>query len=265
MRLKVIGGGNMGTAVVKAAIAKGVFLKENITIFERLDERAQFLRNELGCEVKVKPEIEGHDVLMVAVKPQNYEEALLSLRGSARESNLIISIMAGISTDALKKFLSPAQVIRVMPNTPASIGAGMSVYYGDHSVTDDSFGITARLLDACGKSIKVNSEDMIDASTAISGSGPAYVFYLAEQIAKTAVGLGFTEEQAELLSRQTTFGAAKLLDSSGETAAQLRKAVTSPGGTTAAAIDTLNASNCDGTINQALKNAYLRAKELGKE
>ena len=262
MGFKVLGGGNMGSAMVKAALDQGVFSKEETVIFEKMPEKVELLKRELGCQVSLEAmHLEPGDILMVAVKPQNYQSPLSWFK--ADSTNLIISIMAGISTEAIQDLQPEAQVIRVMPNMPASIGSGMSVYFGNEKVTETSFQITAKLLDACGKSMKVDSENMIDASTAISGSGPAYLFYLAEQMALAAIDLGFTAEQAELLSTQTVYGSSELLDQSAETAETLRKQVTSPGGTTAAAIGTMDSMECNRIINKALKSAYNRARELG--
>lgn len=264
--LTIIGGGNMGGAIAEAVVQKGIISQEQLSIVEKNAERREFLQKLLGCRVveAIEELKEKSEAFMIAVKPQYCIPILESLAGYALSETLFISIMAGVKIERMEQHLKPAQVIRVMPNTPCSIGMGMSVYYGGEFVKEESFEFTQKVLDTMGSSFRVDKERMIDASTAISGSGPAYLFYLAESLVLGAEKLGFTHEQARLLAKQTVLGASNLLDKSGESPQELRRKVTSPGGTTAAAIQHLDQKQVRENLVGAYEQAYQRAIELGE-
>ncbi len=165
---------------------------------------------------------------------------------------------------ALRDGLGQQALVRVMPNTPAQVGLGMSVYCADPAVTPQQQEAVEKLFQASGATLAVESEDAIDAATAVSGSGPAYVFFLAEHWMKAAGKLGFSEAQAELLVQQTLAGATELWKRLGVPAGTLREQVTSKGGTTAAALDSFRESGVGPGIEDGVVQAYRRAKELGR-
>ncbi|WP_415218506.1 pyrroline-5-carboxylate reductase [Rhodopseudomonas sp.] len=202
--------------------------------------------------------------LVVAVKPQMFTEAAAALRGYVGPSTLVVSIMAGKPIAALSEQLG-GHVVRAMPNTPAAIGRGITVAVAAGSVTAAQRGIADALLRATGGVEWVDDEALIDAVTAVSGSGPAYVFLLAEELARAGVEAGLPEELAMTLARATVAGSGELLHRSDLDAATLRKNVTSPGGTTAAALEVLMAN--DGfrpLLTRAVAAATKRSKELAK-
>lgn len=265
-KMTVIGGGNMGTAIVKAVISQNIISQENITIIENFPERQEFLKSELDCNIQaeIDSSISDQDVIMVAIKPQSTDQVLSLLKGKLNQKQLIISIMAGIKIQTLEDYLAPAQIVRVMPNMPSAIGYGMATFCGGKTVTEESFKLAEAILNATGKSFKVEKEEMIDSTTAISGSGPAYVFYFAEAMTEGAKQLGFNDEEAQLLAKQTLLGAAQLLEQTGTPAGTLREQVTSKGGTTAAALNSFAENKIAELLQEGFKAAFDRSIELGK-
>lgn len=265
-KLTIIGCGNMGSAIVEAILQNNIVSASAITIVEKIDNEytAKFKSmgatrlNQIG-ELKKKL-----DFVILAVKPQGAKEVLKSLSAHVDSDSLILSIMAGISISEIKDFLGDLQIIRSMPNTPCAVHEGMSVYCGNDSVKSESYQLVDSILDAMGKAIQVNEEKMIDAATAISGSGPAYVFYLAEALQEGAEKLGFTPDQAQILAAQTLLGASTLLDQSTDHASILRKKVTSPGGTTEAALNSFENNKIKENLIQGFVAAFDRSIELGK-
>ena len=166
--------------------------------------------------------------------------------------------------ESLQQLSGHTKVVRIMPNTPAQLAQGMSVFHAAKEVNSTEKTLVKQLLDSCGKCFEVQSETMIDAATAISGSGPAYLFYLGEQMVKAAMELGFSESEASQIVQQTIFGSAQLWLHSGESPGTLRQRVTSPGGTTAAAIEKFDDMNIGPGIRQGIHQAFLRAVELSK-
>jgi len=232
-----VGGGNMGYALAAALIRRKVCAPQDITVADPIDairKRAAVL----GCLVTERPTHSDGRVVVLAVKPQQAQEAMQALTGSLKPDQVVVSIMAGVRLATIQAAMKHQAIVRVMPNTPAQIGLGMNAYYADPVVTAKQLEPVHAMLSASGEALLVASEDLIDAATAVSGSGPAYVFYLAEHWMRAAEALGFSPTQATALVRQTLRGATELWQSSGISAKQLREQVTSKGGTTAAALDT---------------------------
>ncbi len=265
--LGFLGAGNMAEAIARAAVREGVLSPDQLIVSDPSPPRQQVF-NEIGvtaCDDNRRV-IRDCDQVMLAVKPQVVQQLAGDL-AEARPDQVIISIMAGVTTASLEATIGrAARVIRVMPNTPVLVGCGMAgVAMGAHAEHGDE-GLTMRLFGATGRVILVDEADL-DAVTAVSGSGPAYVFYLAEamQAAVKELGLG---DHAPLLVGQTILGAAKLLAESdgmtaGHAAADLRRRVTSPGGTTEAAIETLEQGKFMTLMADAMKAACQRSRELG--
>ena len=254
----------MGASMAQAFLRNNLFPPSDLLIVETDDDKRSHLSHDLGCltQKSAGKELESYGTVILAVKPQVSVTVMQELSAYLQPKHLVLSIMAGITVDKLVKNLKHSAVVRVMPNTPAQIGEGMSVYYATPEVNDDQHQVIKALLSSCGRCLKVSKEDAIDAATAVSGSGPAYVFYFAEQMIASAKNLGFTDEEAKKLSLQTLKGAILLWEHKDIPAAVLRQQVTSPGGTTEAAIRSFGENKVDQHIQEGILRAYQRAKEL---
>jgi pyrroline-5-carboxylate reductase len=261
--LGFLGAGNMAEAIAKAAIDRSVLRPVQMIASDPSEER-RALFAKLGVTVTADNAqvIRGARQVLIAVKPQVMAKAAADLAAHGSPEQVLISIMAGVTTEKLARTISKdCRIVRVMPNTPLMVGYGMAgVSLGKHARPGDE-ALTLQLFSAAGEAIVVE-EKFIDGITAVSGSGPAYVFYLAEAMERAAreMGLG---DQSPLLVRQTILGAAQLMAKSGEPPADLRRKVTSPGGTTEAAIKHMEAQGVAGHVGDAMKAAERRSKELG--
>lgn len=261
MRIAVLGGGVMGETLA-AAFLEGSPRPE-VVIAEKRPDRASELERDLGVAVLAPDQaVGGADVVVLVVKPQD-TAALLSQVGSLIEpGSVVISIAAGITTASIEAAVPPSvSVVRAMPNTPARIGQGVTGISAGSRCTPEALATAEQLLARVGLVVIV-PEDLQDAVTAISGSGPAYLFYLAEAMVASAVELGLDTETATAMVTRTLLGASLLLDASEETARELRHKVTSPGGTTAAAIGTLDDREVTAHVIAALTAARDRSREL---
>lgn len=258
------GAGKMGGALLTGWLAQGLDGGDVVVIEPHPTDDITAL-SARGVRLNASAaDVGAVSTLVVAVKPQMFAEAATALRGYVGLSTLVVSIMAGKPIAALSEQLG-GHVVRAMPNTPAAIGRGITVAVADGSVTAAQRGIADALLRATGGVEWVDDEALIDAVTAVSGSGPAYVFLLAEELARAGVEAGLPEELAMTLARATVAGSGELLHRSDLDAATLRKNVTSPGGTTAAALEVLMAN--DGfrpLLTRAVAAATKRSKELAK-
>jgi pyrroline-5-carboxylate reductase len=260
IKIGIIGAGNMG-----GAIARGLsktLKSENIIICEKNNETALMLSSEL--KIRQKADIKGlseeSDVVIIAVKPAIVEEVLRSLKDY---SKIIISVAAGVTIHKIEEIVGNKKIIRAMPNTPAISGCAMTVLSLSNSVTEDESQIALSLFESLGRVI-ILDEKYMNAVTAISGSGPAYVFTFIQAIADAGVKLGLTRNDSLLLAGQTIFGSAKMFLDKMENPIKLRDNVTSPGGTTIAAVHTLERSGFSGVVMDAIEEAFKRAKELEK-
>ncbi len=261
-----IGSGNMAEALIKGIIAAEVYQPHDIMVSDVRGERLE----ELAREYKVR-EIEnnvvlanGADVVVLSVKPQNMNDVLGEIKGKCKDDVVVISIAAGVTTAKIASFLGDVPIIRVMPNTPALIGEGASALFAKN-VSGEAMALAMKVFGAVGKAVVVDREELIDAVTAVSGSGPAYFFLLMEEMIKAGEELGLDEATAKELVLQTAKGAALLAeqaDGRGETAAQLRRKVTSPGGTTEAALKVFSEQKYSRLVTTALTAARDRSKEL---
>jgi pyrroline-5-carboxylate reductase len=211
--------------------------------------------------------IEGVDVVILAVKPQQLQDVVRELSADWQPDQLMISIAAGIRIEDINRWLGKSQssIVRAMPNTPALVEAGATALFANEHVTHQQHELAESILRACGLAIWLQDEKHMDAVTALSGSGPAYFFLVMEAMEKAAIELGLPQETARLLCLETAFGAAKMALESGEPASTLRKQVTSPGGTTERAIHELEDGGLHGLFENALVAAALRARELANE
>ncbi len=264
-KLAIIGVGNMGGAILEGVMKAGLFRPSNIVLCDLVSERAQTAAAKYGVSVSQTASEAAHEAttVLLAVKPQTMADCLAGLKTTVTPSQLIISIAAGITTDFIAGRLSAgARVIRVMPNTPALVGAGVSALCAGARATENDMAHTEKIFSALGKVYRFH-ESLMDAVTAVTGSGPAYLFLFAEHLAQAAINCGLPEKEAPGLIAQTLFGASKLLIESDEPTSVLRARVTSPGGTTEAAVATLKERGFGESILAAVSSALKRAKELG--
>ncbi|HVM10797.1 MAG TPA: pyrroline-5-carboxylate reductase [Acidimicrobiales bacterium] len=247
LKLLVVGGGRMGEALVVGLVRSG-WAAADVGVVEKLDSRRNDLAKLLPG-VTVVDEVVAASGAIVAVKPNDVSAACRALAGVGVDR--VLSIAAGVTVDALEADLGPSvRVVRAMPNTPAQIGAGASAIAPGSSATDDDLAWAEEILGAVGTVVRV-PEHLLDAVTGLSGSGPAYVFLVAEALIEAGVLNGLPRDVASVLARQTLLGAARLLVESGEAPETLRAAVTSPGGTTAAGLQALE--------DRAVRAAFLDA------
>ena len=266
VQLGFLGAGNMAEAIARGIVGAGLVPAREMLASDPDERRRTLFERELKIPAldDNRALAERASLILVAVKPQVFDKALVPVGGLFGPKKLILSVCAGISTARIEAVVAAGtRIVRAMPNTPMLVGRGMAAVCAGKQATPADVAKAQRLLGAAAQVIRV-PEDLMDAVTAVSGSGPAYFFYLAEKLAAAGVELGLPEEDARLLSRVTFEGAAKLLAESAETPEELRRRVTSPGGTTEAAIKTFDALGFAKTVSAAVKAARDRARELGR-
>lgn len=263
MKVSILGGGTMGEIIVRALLRKEIFRPTEIMVAELLAERREvFLPLEVGITGHAPDLIPDCDLLVVCVKPQFATAALLSLGGKLEPHTLVISIMAGVETEDLTRTLNHELVIRSMPNLPARIGEGVTVWRATPAVSPRARVLARMFFLSMGREVEVEDEDLLDVATAVSGTGPAYIFYIAENLLEAARAHGFDEQRAQRLVRHTFQGAMELWSETGESPEVLRRKVTSKGGTTHAAVTYFQEHDIGGTFRAGVGKAYERAKEL---
>ncbi len=260
-----IGGGNMATAMISGLHNQG-FPVAQIDIVEPFDEARERLQSHFGiaAQAQAGAYLSQATIVIWAVKPQSFKEAALQVRFYTRDA-LHLSVAAGIPSDSIAKWLGNERVIRTMPNTPALIGKGMTGLFARPAVTEIDRQHAERIVTGMGRFLWLERENLLDAVTAISGSGPAYMFYFMEAMTAAGAEMGLAREQAYQLAVATFIGAGELALSSHEPPEILRQRVTSKGGTTHAAITVMDDSHIKELFSNALHAAHLRAKEMGAE
>ena len=261
-KVAVIGAGVMGEALIAALISSGVN-PDRITISEKREERAQELITRYSIkQAALSSNVADADALLLVVKPQDMASVLEDIKGSINPTAVVITFAAGKTISFIANGLGTANpVVRVMPNTPTLVGEGMAAASMGSGVTAAQRDFVLGFLGATGRVIEV-SEELQDAVTATSGSGPAYFFAFVEAMVAGAQELGLSQEDATTLTLQTIVGAAKLLDQSGKSATTLRENVTSPNGTTAAALASFSDDKMSSMVAKAMKAARDRSQEL---
>jgi pyrroline-5-carboxylate reductase len=269
IRLAFVGSGTMAEAMLKIAIEVEVARPQRIVASGPRKERAQELRTRYGIEACTDNRLaltvdKGDvDVLVLSVKPQVLPAVLAELHGLIPAQALVLSIVAGMKTQTIADGLAHAAIARAMPNTPAQIGQGMTVWTGTSTVSDLQRGWARHLLQAMGEEIYVQNENQLDMATAVSGTGPTYVFLVMEALTDAAVHLGFSRRVARQLVTQTVLGSALFARQSGRHLAELRNMVTSPGGTSADAIYQLDKGGLRTVLSKAVWSAYQKSVQLG--
>lgn len=259
-----IGGGNMAQALIGGLISRGL-PPTRITVSDPVEQIRQLLQEK---EVHVTQDntaaIQNADVVVLAVKPQVLANVLRPLKGLLSDK-LVISIIAGAEIKTISNLIDSERIVRVMPNTPVLVQTGAHGIYATDVVGASDRELTSQILAATGLTIWVNSEAQIDAVTAVSGSGPAYFFYLMESMIRAGKNLGLDEKVATALTLQTALGAAQMAITSSNTPSELRKNVTSPNGTTQAALEVFDRAQISQNIQSALAAAQKRSQELAQE
>jgi len=262
-----IGAGNMAYALIKGLLNNG-FDANQINIS---DPNEELLRNR-ESELKVSTYsdnaslLSNSDVIFFAVKPQVLSNVCLELKGIVKSKHLFVSIVAGIRSSDINRWLGGNfSLIRTMPNTPALFQSGVTGLFANELVDNEQKSLVSSILSSVGECFWVNEEKLIDAITAISGSGPAYFFLLMESMKQAGMALGLDEETANSLSIQTAYGASLMANKTGKDSRTLRAEVTSPNGTTQSAIESFQDQNFEGIVANATRAAYDRARELSNE
>lgn len=261
MNIYFLGGGNMAAAIAGGLVRQG---GHRVHIANRGKEKRERLAEELGVSVSEKlPDLAADDVLVLAVKPQDMQAAC---QGVQTNGALVLSVAAGLSIATLSRYLGGTRrIVRVMPNTPGKIGLGVSGMFADDSVSDQDKAAADSIMRAVGITVWLDGEERLHDITGISGSGPAYVFYLLDALKQAARQQGFGEKEAHRLSLATFKGAVALAERTGEDFAVLQQNVTSKGGTTHEAIETFKAGQVAETVVKGVAACVNRSRELAKQ
>lgn len=264
--LAIIGTGRMGEALLRGLLGSGQLDPDRVICTDAIEQRCDQLRDAYGVRVTSdnRAAIEAADVVLIALKPQVLLATITSTRDAFRPGQTVISVAAGITIAALEAAVGDGvAVVRVMSNTPAQVDAGMSAVAAGTSAGERELALAEALLAPVGRVIRTKEADL-DAVTALSGSGPAYIFLVAEAMTEAGVLLGLSRDVATELVVQTILGSATMLRESEQSAAELREAVTSPAGTTGAALHVLEQAGLRAAFLDAIEAAKLRSEELGR-
>jgi pyrroline-5-carboxylate reductase len=266
MKVLIIGSGNMGKTYARSFLTSRFISASDLFILDKNKEHAASLPEIPISNIHVNADgfIKQADIIILAVKPQDFPALAEQIGPFIQAGQLVISIMAGIKISTIKQLTKATKIVRCMPNLPAQIGMSMTVFTSSPEIDKKELFIVQNLINTTGKSVYVEDENMIDAATAISGSGPAYVYYFMEAMIQAGVKMGFTLAQAELLVNQTFMGAVHLHNQSELTCKEWISKVASKGGTTEAALRVFTENMVNEKIETALGAALARAKELGK-
>ncbi|MBI4236073.1 MAG: pyrroline-5-carboxylate reductase [Chloroflexi bacterium] len=265
VRIGFIGGGVMAEAMIKGILGRELAAPQDLTVGEVLADRRRSLEESYHVHAteENRAALGRSDIAVVAVKPQQIAAALGPLKGSVPPACLVLSIAAGVRIATIQGLLAHRPVVRVMPNTPAQVGYGMSVWTATPEATSPQRAEAASILRALGKEIYVEDEHYLDMATALSGSGPGYVLLFLEALIDAGVHVGLPRPMAEVMARQTLLGTAHLAEETGRHPAELRNMVTSPGGTTAEGLLALEEDGLRAAVIHAVLAAYEKSQALG--
>jgi len=264
-KITFIGSGAMGGAIIKGILAQGLVTANQITASDPAAARRDMMASEYGINVMGDnvEAVDGATMVILSVKPQVLDLVAPGLMGKIDKDALVLSIVAGVSISSLQQMLEHQRIVRTMPNTPAQINMGATVWMASESVTDEQCVETKLVLGALGKEIRVHKESYIDMQTGLGGSGPGFVFLIIEAMIDAGVQMGFSRADSQTIVLQTIGGSVELVKQTGLHPAELRNQVTSPGGTTAAGICALEKGGLRTTLTNAVLAAYEKSCELG--
>jgi pyrroline-5-carboxylate reductase len=265
MRIAFIGGGTMAEAMVRGIIAGKLARPNQISVGEPVEERRKHLSEEYGVSVSNRnlQALRNAEVVVLAIKPQNLKEVFVSLQGKMAPGHTVVSIVAGAKLSTIVDGLGHGAVVRVMPNTPGQIGQGVSVWTASGGVSQEGRQLARAIVSTLGEEVYVEDEKYVEMATALSGSGPAYVFAFLEALMDAGVYLGLPRDMARVLAVQTVLGSAMLMKQSGESPAALRDRVSSPGGTTVEGLLAMEEGAFHATVMKGVIAAYEKALRLG--
>ncbi len=265
-RVSFVGTGTMAEAILRGLLTRGVVAPGDVVASAPRPERRAALSESYGVRTVAEnaAAADGADVVLLCVKPQMVPKVLPELREVLDSRQLVVSIAAGVSLAALESLSYHPAIVRSMPNTPSHVGEGMTVWVASHAVTAAQTAHTRAIFGALGRELQVDNEDYLNMATSISGCGPSYVFVVMEALTDAAVQIGLPRYIAEELVTQTVLGAARLAQETGRHPAALKNAVTSPGGTAAAALYQLERGGLRPTMADAVMAAYERSVALGR-
>jgi len=267
MKVLVIGAGNMGLTYAQGMSKSRLLKKRNIMVLDKSEEKLEELNqiSHFDAFNELEDCVPKADIIFIAVKPYHAEGVFKAISKLVNKEQIIVSIMAGVTIASIKELTGLEKVVRAMPNLPAQIGKGLTSYVTSPEISRIEMLTVESLLDTTGKSMRVSSENFIDASTGISGSGPAYVFYFMQSMMEAALQMGFSKNDSTVLVSQTFTGAVELFNQSNLSPNSWMDRVASKGGTTRAALDSMEDNNVNELIKEAAFAAFSRAVEMGKE
>ncbi len=267
MKVLVIGAGNMGLTYAEGMAKSPLLNRRKLMIYDISIEKIEALQEEPLFDVyeHIETCLAQADIVFIAVKPYHCEELFEKIKPIVNQDQIFVSLMAGVTIQKIQTLLDVKKVVRTMPNLPAKVGKGVTSYTASKEVSRVELLMVRNLLDTTGKSIKVENENFIDASTGISGSGPAYVFYFMQSMMEAALKMGFSVNDSKILVSNTFEGAVELFNQSDLSPTSWMDMVASKGGTTRAALDSLDDNNVKELIKEAAYAAFDRAVELGEK
>ena len=266
MKITIVGCGNMGLIYARSFLKYNIVSKDNLLLVEKNETRKEDLKR-LDIGKVVVPDnklIADSDVIILSVKPQDFTELAADLKKVLNEKTILLSIMAGINISFLQEKLNHQKIVRAMPNSPVEIGMGITAYSLSNSVNITEAHQIENLLATTGRTLYMEDENLLDAVTALSGSGPAYFFYFVQQLIEAGKKMGMNDATASLLVKQTMLGSFHLINNANKPLDELIQAVASKGGTTEAALNTFSKHDVGIHLQEGLLNAEKRAKELAK-
>ncbi|MCW3083385.1 MAG: Pyrroline-5-carboxylate reductase [Bacteroidetes bacterium] len=266
MKITIVGCGNMGLIYARAFLKYNIVSKENLLLAEKSEARKQeLLKLNIGqvCVVN-DARVSESDIVILAVKPQDFNELSIELKQVLKPENIIISIMAGMKLERIEEVLQQKNIIRAMPNSPAELGMGMTAFTSSKALTIEQIRKAENLLATTGRTVFFENENLLDAVTALSGSGPAYFFYIVKQMIEAGKQMGFDEATSSMLVKQTMLGSFHLMNTASKSLDELITAVASKGGTTEAALTSFNADEVGKNLQKGIVKARDRASELSK-
>ncbi len=266
MRIGFIGAGKMATAMMEGIIAKGLCGKDDVVACCRTESTKKKIEDTIGveCYLDAKPVFERSDVIVIAVKPNQVKDVLLTNIEAITTKKLIISVAAGVTIGTLENYVPDSKIVRVMPNVCSTVLEGASSYTLGTNATKEDGAIVKSILDAIGMSFEI-SEDKIDAVTGLSGSSPAYMFMVIDALADGGVLMGLPRDLALRLAAQTMLGSAKTYLETGRHPDELKDSVCSPGGTTIEGVKVLEESNLRAALINAVRASAMRSKEMSRD
>ncbi len=266
MKILLAGLGNMGKTYAKSLLASHNVKSADLYILDRKGYAEGAVAGILKENTYNEPGafIDGCDVIILAVKPQDFQGLADAIKPFLKSRQIVVSIMAGITISRIQDSLGIEKIIRSMPNLPSQVGMGLTVFTSSEAITKEELFAVQNLINSTGKSIYAEKESMIDAATAVSGSGPAYVYYFMNSMIESAQKMGFEKHEAELLVSQTFLGAVHLQNSSDLSCGEWIKRVASKGGTTEAALKIFKGDGINNSIGKGMESALKRAQELGQ-